>query len=384
MKRFGGWRARTDAGRAEVPPRSTLWERTPETAAKHQVLRGYLNAWFPIMGTKNERIALIDGFAGPGRYQGGEPGSPLIMLESLLHHRALSTITAEVVFVFIEESVERAAHLRSELEAIARPKNVTVEVAEGLFHELVGPLLDDIERKGRRLAPTFAFIDPFGYEDNRLELSSRILGFERCEVLMYVPLPHIARFLNAATVPAEALDRLFGDDRWRTAQGRRSSAESQRALHNLLRDRIGEYCKYVRSFEIVGSKANTGAHLFFGTHHQTGLARMKDSMWRADPAGGARFRDSTRAGQMALFDKKPDLELLEQLLRGHFGSAAFGIQEAVDYVVVDTPFLEAHIRRATLSPAEKEGRLEIVTAPAGRKRGTYPPETRMRFAEPKA
>jgi hypothetical protein len=60
-------------------PRTTVWELEPHTRAKHEILRRYLQAWIPILtqgGFKN--ILYIDGFAGPGRYAGGEDGSPVI------------------------------------------------------------------------------------------------------------------------------------------------------------------------------------------------------------------------------------------------------------------------------------------------------------------
>ena len=65
-----------------MPPKTPLWSIEPHTAAKHRVLRKYLDRWIPIMATQSDRLALIDGFAGPGEYAGGEPGSPLVMIDA--------------------------------------------------------------------------------------------------------------------------------------------------------------------------------------------------------------------------------------------------------------------------------------------------------------
>lgn len=55
---------------------------------KHQVLRRYLSEYLQIRcrfpQQSRFRFAVVDGFAGGGAYQGGEPGSPLIFLELLL------------------------------------------------------------------------------------------------------------------------------------------------------------------------------------------------------------------------------------------------------------------------------------------------------------
>lgn len=64
----------------------TVWELEPHTQAKHDLLRRYLGAWFGIMGRSAGRIVFFDGFAGPGTYKGGEPGSPVIALKTLLDH----------------------------------------------------------------------------------------------------------------------------------------------------------------------------------------------------------------------------------------------------------------------------------------------------------
>src|SRR5215831_18229027 len=90
-------------------PKDTLWQLDPHTIAKHQILRKYLDAWLPILGTYNHRVVYIDGFAGPGEYLGREPGSPLIALDAALSHQA--TLAKELVFLFIEERADRVDHL---------------------------------------------------------------------------------------------------------------------------------------------------------------------------------------------------------------------------------------------------------------------------------
>src|SRR5687768_1930123 len=70
-----------------MPPRDVLWDLDPHTIAKHRILRRYVDAWLPIMASYPRRLVLIDGFAGPGRYRGGEDGSPVILLKAYLEHQ---------------------------------------------------------------------------------------------------------------------------------------------------------------------------------------------------------------------------------------------------------------------------------------------------------
>lgn len=75
-------------------PRETVWTLEDHTLAKHRILRGYLEAWLPIMGSWCPRLVLVDGFAGPGIYKKGEPGSPIVMLNAYLKHTARDRIRA--------------------------------------------------------------------------------------------------------------------------------------------------------------------------------------------------------------------------------------------------------------------------------------------------
>ena len=67
------------------------WERGVEleehTRRKHKILREYLARYLAVRCAFPQqskfRLAIVEGFAGGGRYKGGEPGSPLIFVEEL-------------------------------------------------------------------------------------------------------------------------------------------------------------------------------------------------------------------------------------------------------------------------------------------------------------
>src|SRR5205807_2684598 len=107
-----------------VPPRGTQWSITPHTQAKHHILRRYLEAWLPILAAYNDRLVYIDGFAGPGRYEGGEPGSPLIALATILDHPRFrgAGLREGAKLLFIEKEADRAAELRAELDRFAEER----------------------------------------------------------------------------------------------------------------------------------------------------------------------------------------------------------------------------------------------------------------------
>lgn len=173
-----------------APPKKTLWSLEPHTRGKHLVLKSYLDAWLPILGTWNGRILFIDGFAGPGEYESGEPGSPIIALDAMKNHIAQSKITAEVVFDFIEKDQDRASHLKALVSArkSTLPSKCKVHVINAAFDEALTSVLDAIEEQKKHLAPAFVMIDPFGILGvrymsplcmNRLTVSRHLLNLLR-------------------------------------------------------------------------------------------------------------------------------------------------------------------------------------------------------------
>ena len=358
-------------------PRTTRWKCDAHTLAKHRILREYLQAWLPIMGMTHPLVRVIDGFAGPGRYAGGEPGSPMIMLNAFLDHASRPRIGARIEYLFIEERLDRYEALRSEVEGLQLtsplPANVSVDIRHGSFDHhmpMVAPYFEVDP------PPTFAFVDPFGWSDAPMHLTSKILGVNRCEALIYVPLPFIARFVTQPDVE-DSLLLLFGSDSWKAA---RDFDENGRlpVLQECFEREMLRHCTYVRAFEIRPD-GNRGYTLFFGTRHQRGLEKMKEVMWKLDPAQGCAYSDSTDPRQTVLFQPTPDYAQLEAMLRREYGRKRFTIEQAEDFVVVNTPFAKSHLKRGTLKPAAAAGRLTVPDATVGRRSGTFPPGTNLRF-----
>jgi len=88
---------------------------TPHTAAKHSILRCYLDCWFPILGHAGS-VAYVDGFAGPGRYPTGEEGSPIIALNAA--RDKIEHLKSGAQFWFVENDPDAATTLQGEIGRI--------------------------------------------------------------------------------------------------------------------------------------------------------------------------------------------------------------------------------------------------------------------------
>ena len=152
-----------------------LWPIEPHTQAKHALLKLYLDRWFPILGKHNTRINYIDGFAGPGKYSGGESGSPILAIQSAADHLANGTLLPNVEgnFIFVERSADHISQLRRQVAELSPPSQFKFEFVEGHFRGHLDDIITKIEAAVRKLAPTFAFVDPFGFSGIPMSLMAR-------------------------------------------------------------------------------------------------------------------------------------------------------------------------------------------------------------------
>ena len=365
-----------------VATKQTIWPLEPHTAAKHQLLAQYLDAWFPILASFNKRIVFLDGFAGPGIYEGGEPGSPTIALSRLLDHPNFAKMHDTTFdFVFNEQEVHRFHSLKTQVAAFQSgrnpwPSNVRIQTVNQSFTTLGERMLTGLE--GKPLPPTFAFIDPFGFKDAPLDLIQRLVKFRRIELFVYFPYNNVNRFSTAETLADPHLEALFGTDEFKNAPKGGAGSRKQ-FLHDLYQRQLHNVCgfDYVQSFEMVSADNHTGYFLFFCTRDLTGFDRMKTAMWKVDPAGGRRFTD-VLAGQTVLFQEDVDTSPLRAELLAHFAGQTVSIKEITDFVVGETPFISSHVKRKTLAPMQADG---LIECPGQKTRGQYPDGTLIRFLD---
>lgn len=371
-------------------PKSTVWALDPHTSAKHEILRRYLEAWTAILSLgKFPAIAYVDGFAGPGVYDQGEEGSPIIALKAALaqqgKHAAMEKTT--LFFLFVEQKQDRADKLQENIDALQLPKNFHVKVVGGASFEagFRENLLDWYREHSKPLPPTFAFIDPFGWTGVPFALVKEILANESCEVLFNFMYEEINRFIEHPD-QTKNFDELFGTDAWRGVSSLQEPRARRAFFHDLyvrqLREAAG--ARYVRSFEMRNKNDATDYFLFFATNSTKGIKKMKEAMWKVDESGAFRFSDATAgAAQLALpFTSAPDVTPLRRAIVERFAGTTTTVGEIEEFVLADTPFRETHYKKQVLGALERDGAVTVVDAKSGRRAGTYPePTMKLRFAE---
>ena len=347
-----------------------------QTLGKHLVLKSYLDGWFPILGRWNGRLLFIDGFAGPGEYAGGEPGSPLIALECVERHKREGRIKGvEVVFLFIESDKARANYLANILNKKPLPPDTICDVMQGPFDEHVSRLLSDIDEQNAALAPAFVMIDPFGVKGSPMHLVKRILMNNQSECMISFMYEPIRRFHQEPEF-GQPLDDLFGTSDWRTCLDMTEADQKKKYLHELFRKQLKRHgAKQVVFFELWNSNRHVYT-IYFASGSLKGCNLMKQAIWKADPSGGFRLRGYA-GNQGLLFDT--DTEPLAAQLRERFGDNATPIEDIEYFVMSDeTIFHKGQLRRDTLQRLEREGRISV-SRPPGRQVFTSGRGIKVRF-----
>ena len=345
-------------------PSTTLWPKDEQTAGKHLVLKSYLDGWFPILGRRNGRLVFIDGFAGPGEYESGELGSPLIALDCVKQHKQKGRLRGvEVVLLFIEADEARASHLTHRLEKETLPKDVSFLVLRERFDDHMENLLNYMEEQKRALAPAFVMIDPFGIKGSRMHLIDRTLQNDKSECMISFMYEPIRRFHQQREF-GEPLDDLFGTTDWRNCLDIVEVEEKKRFLHDLFKAQLKKHgAEQVVFFELLRGNRHVNT-IFFASGSLKGCDLMKQAIWKADRSGG--YRVKAHAGAQGLL-LEPTTDPLAAQLQGRFGNELVPVEDVEAFVMSDeTRFHTGQLRRDTLQPLERRGRIAVFRPPAVR------------------
>jgi GMT-like protein len=191
------------------------------------------------------------------------------------------------------------------------------------------------------------------------------------ELLVNFMFEEINRFLRQKDQP-ENFDALFGCPDWRKAD-ELSGNSRKNPLHDLYRDQLHRVAgaRYVRSFEMLNDRGASDYFLFFATRNLLGLQKMKEAMWRIDPAGGIRFSDATNFNQQVLFEPQPDTRMLRRMIEERFSGRRAAVRDIELFVLEGTAFHAGHYK-TVLREMEGARRLTPVNPPPKRRKGTYP------------
>ncbi len=362
-----------------MSPRTKLWPLDEHTLGKHLVLRSYLEAWLPIMSKYNQRLLIIDGFAGPGEYAGGEPGSPIIALDALIEHTYKGMIRQKVTFYFIEQDTKRCEHLDGLIKQKYPflPDNIIVRIINGNFDKTMSEVLQAIDDQNKRLAPCFAMIDPFGVSHTPMSIMTKLLKNPSSEVYVSFMYSHINRFKSSKEFQPH-LNELFGDTAWQKGLQISDQKTRKNFFYQHYKYQLKQSgAEHVVYFELYRGNSLVYA-IFFATKHLKGCDKMKQAIWKIALEGDLKFK-GTHSEELSL-TVDANFTILQQALANEFSTKQWvTIEEIQDYVASDfCDFHTSHTKSKALKPLEINRSL-IVNENTRNRKNTYPKGTLIYF-----
>lgn len=373
--------------------KKTVWRSDPHTLVKHLVYRHYLACWMPKILQAFPAATIVDAFAGPGVYEDGPDGSPILVAKAFLEHAAYRRF-GNLHIVCQEHRADRVDRLRQQIVGLGDLPNLTVTgLPTGEFAIArdgdAAKLRITVREPGdfvteqaalHRLAtggdlkrPVLWILDPFKIKHLPFEQVAPCLAGRYHEAIITFFTDEMHRFCTRAGFD-RTLNRHFGSNDWEPAVPVSGEAARKVAFVRAYRERLESLGVLTEDFGVQVRNTTPRYSLVFATHSKYGLACWNPVKWKLDSYSGSGV-SAEHLLQQDLFGSL--LTPLEDALRAFAGTEQSW--ETLTGLAIRKGFLERHLREA-LDSLAAEG-LGIRVAPVDAK-SPWPEGSVVRFYAP--
>lgn len=259
-------------------------ERKEWSEIKHRLLGKYLVPYCLKLGSRNEEIFYIDGFAGKGKYEDGSKGSPLIAANHAKRVKAekrrftLRCINVESNKSYFEELQRHTSNLE---------RDKLVSNIPGKFEDSIERILGIIKS-----SPAFFFIDPFGPSpikfnvlkpilereaSTELLINFSLIGLQRLAGNLYAKIT-TEKMRKAAETKVNIVSQVLNTDEWiKIWHNELDLVKRQEKILSLYKDNLSNYFNYVYAYPIRKTiKSQPKYFLVFASRHFDAIELMND------------------------------------------------------------------------------------------------------------
>ncbi len=362
------WSRTGGAGRgSRMKKKSRLFfaRQTEQSRVKAAIITKYFWSRMRVMSGTAAKMVYLDLYAGRGDYEDGAESTPLLVLRRAIED---PLIGKSLVAMFNDK--DHASALRTAIKNLPGIEQLAHKPT--VYSSEVDASTPEIFEK-IDMAPTLAFLDPWGYKGLSRELIQALLKGWGSEVLFFFNFNRVNMDITNESV-TEHMEALFGPERLDslrdgvdTVEGTARERVVMAALAEMTREAGG---KLFLPFRFVARDAERTSHyLVFVTKNFLGYKIMRDVM------GGASSYDSSDGVPSFEYTSKPPLFLADgrgiEALAASLMTDMAGESLTVDEVFqrhspgklyVMTNYREALLRleeedRATMDPPAKNRRL---------------------------
>ncbi len=255
---------------------------------KHRLLEKYLQPYCYKLGSWNNELFYIDGFAGPGTYKKDKrKGSPLIAIEwAKQFYEEERKFSLKCIFVEYDKTYYKELKNHTiELENVG-----LVYPFHGKFEDKIREILNIIKK-----SPAFFFIDPFGLAPIKFDILKPI--FEReaiTELLINFSIKGLQRLagnLDAHTITKRAqksartkvdvLSQVLNTEKWIDIwYWEPRQVARDRKILRLYEENLGKHFDYTFSYPIrTNLKEKPKYYLIFASNHIDAVLLMNDFIY---------------------------------------------------------------------------------------------------------
>jgi len=305
-------------------------EKKVWSEVKDELLGCYLVPYFTKLRATKRPILYVDCFAGKGKFDDGNDGSPLIALNIIRDIQAQNTqFRTQVVPYFIE--LNHAADLRNNTV-----QHTNANVIEGRFEDNIAGILS-----GKTNCNVFLYIDPYGikaldcnlfdsisqsFNTAELLINFNSFGFirEACRAMAVSfrereqeVLGDLEEYAPSVMQPSDnsiqELDAIAGGDYWQQIIDEYKNNdidcyEAEKRFSASYKQRLGQRYKYVLDMPI---RLKRGQHpkyrMIHATNHHMGCVIMADNIAKRTDRLFVEIQD---AGQLSLMPQSAENEII--------------------------------------------------------------------------
>lgn len=303
--------------RVEELRERTVWKSDPHTQVKHLVYRHYLQCWMGKILQTFPEATIVDGFAGPGVYTDGPPGSSIVVARTFLEHTAHRRF-GRLNLICLEERPDRVEELQRQFAKLPHSPQLNINVQPpGTFAEQQSRL-SVLAHRSRAETPVLWLIDPFDLKSAPFSLISQCLTGPRDEVLFTLFTNELHRFCQREGFD-KTMTAYFGGDHWQVATTERRAGARKEAFAAAYQQGLRKQGLFTGSFGIKISNQSARYHLILATHSEAGLKCWAPVTWKLDSYSGQGASADT-ADALSLFDEASIVDRLQVALRAHAGT----------------------------------------------------------------
>ena len=358
-------------------------ESREPSLVKAEIVAKYFWSWAKIIIPQlqkrhKNKIAYVDLFSGPGRYEDGDKSTPLLILERAIREADTREMLVTIFNDLNSNNTQSLQEAINSLPDIDRLSNRPVVLNEEVGEEIV-QALEQI-----RSVPTLFFIYPWGYKGLSLRLIGTVIMNWGCDCIFFFNYNRINMGLNNTAVEKH-MNSLFGKERADTLREQLQPMQPYEreltiveAICQALKEIGGTYPLPFRFKNADGNR--TSHHLIFVSKNVLGYSIMKDIMAKESSIteqGVPSFEyNPATEYQPLLFELSRSLDDLENMLLDQFAGQTLTMEDVYNRHHVGKRYIKKNYKEVLLK-LEAQGK--ITAEPSQRRKNTLADTVKITF-----